>query len=67
MRPFLHELTDKTGETSNLVVLEDTKPVFIDNVESPKSLRMYSRVGRYTFPYCTAVGKALLAYQAQSS
>jgi DNA-binding IclR family transcriptional regulator len=63
MRPFLQELTERTGETSNLAVLESTKPVFIDNVESPKSLRMFSRVGRHTFPYCTAVGKALLAYQ----
>lgn len=63
LRPFLQELTERTGETSNLAVLEGTKPVFIDNVESTKSLRMFSRIGRHTFPYCTAVGKVLLAYQ----
>lgn len=63
LRPFLAELTRRTGETSNLVVWESTHPVFIDNVESPQNLRMYSRVGRQTHPYCTSVGKVFLAYR----
>lgn len=63
LRPFLSELTERSGETSNLVVLDGTRPVFIDNVESPKNLRIYSRIGRHTFPYCTSVGKVLLAHQ----
>ncbi|MEX2540619.1 MAG: IclR family transcriptional regulator [Trueperaceae bacterium] len=64
IRPFLTELTQRTGETSNLVVLDGTKPVFIDNVESTNTLRIYSRVGRHTSPYATSAGKALLAYQS---
>jgi len=61
-RPFLVELTQRTGETSNLGVLGDTRPVFLDNVESPQSLRMFSRIGRRASPYCTSLGKTLLAY-----
>lgn len=62
LRPLLSELTRRTGETSNLVTWEGTHPVFIDNVESPSNLRMYSRIGRTTHPYCTSVGKVFLAF-----
>ncbi|MEX2536954.1 MAG: IclR family transcriptional regulator [Trueperaceae bacterium] len=64
VRPFLTSLAQRTGETSNLVVLDGTRPVFIDNIESSNNLRIYSRIGRHTSPYATSSGKALLAYQA---
>ena len=62
LRPYLRDLMERTGETANLVILDGTRPVFIDNVESPQNLRLLSRIGRRTHPYCTSVGKALLAY-----
>jgi DNA-binding IclR family transcriptional regulator len=65
LRLSLTELMQRTGETSNLVIFDATCPVFIDNVESIHTLRMYSRVGKRTSPYCTAAGKAMMAFQSR--
>jgi DNA-binding IclR family transcriptional regulator len=59
--PFLQELTDKTGESTNLVVLEGAQAVYIEKVESPSSLRMFHRIGRHAPAHATGVGKVLLA------
>ncbi len=59
--PFLQELMEKTGETANLVVLDEGEAVYIDKVESPASLRMFSRIGKRAPAHATGVGKLLLA------
>lgn len=61
-KPFLQQLTDQTGETTHLAVLDDGEVLYIDKVESTRSLRMPSQVGRRLPAHCTGVGKALLAH-----
>ncbi|MBJ7537950.1 IclR family transcriptional regulator [Marinomonas transparens] len=51
-----------TQETIHLAVLDDGEVIYIDKLESPKSLRLYSAVGKKGPAYCTGVGKAILAF-----
>ncbi|MFJ1792681.1 IclR family transcriptional regulator [Kitasatospora griseola] len=60
-RPFLAELMEATGETANLAVLEGCEVVYVGQVQSRRSMRMFTEVGRRAQPHCTGVGKALLA------
>lgn len=58
---FLKELASRTQETVHLVIMEKNEVVYIDKVESPATVRMYSRVGKRTLMHCTGVGKVFLA------
>jgi IclR family transcriptional regulator, KDG regulon repressor len=60
--PFLQRLVDETGETAHICVLSGTEMVSIANVPGSWTLRMPSTVGRRTPSYCTAVGKAFIAF-----
>jgi IclR family acetate operon transcriptional repressor len=60
-RPYLAELVALSGETSNLAVLEGDEVVYVAQVSSPHTLRMFAEVGRHVPPHSTAVGKVLLA------
>lgn len=68
LRSLAHEhlarLVAKTGETAHLVLRSGLEMTYIDKVESPSALRMYSRVGGRMPLYCTGAGKALLAYSS---
>ena len=58
----MRELWSSTHETIHLAVLDGTDVIYIDKLESPKSLRLYSAVGKKGPVYCTGVGKAMLAF-----
>jgi DNA-binding IclR family transcriptional regulator len=60
-RPVLERLSWETGETANLVILDGHEALYLDKAESAQNLRIFSRIGRRTPLYCTAVGKVLLA------
>ncbi|WP_433330504.1 IclR family transcriptional regulator [Spirillospora sp. CA-294931] len=60
-RPALTRLVDEVGETANMAVLEGDEAVYIAQVPSRHSMRMFTEVGRRVKPHCTGVGKALLA------
>ncbi|MDH2414491.1 IclR family transcriptional regulator [Nocardioides sp. CER19] len=60
-RPVLTELVRMSGETANLAVLEGDEVVYVAQVASPHTLRMFAEVGRHVPPHSTAVGKVLLA------
>ncbi|OGB93857.1 MAG: hypothetical protein A2Z31_01125 [candidate division NC10 bacterium RBG_16_65_8] len=62
VRPVLERLSRETGETANLVILDGREALYLDKVESPQSLRIFSRIGRRAPLHCTAVGKVLLAH-----
>lgn len=62
VRPYLQQLTDRVGETTHLAVLHDGQVLYVDKVESTRSLRMPSQVGRRLPAHCTGVGKALIAF-----
>jgi IclR family acetate operon transcriptional repressor len=59
--PVLHHLTDATGLTSRLAVLEDAWAVVLGRVDAPGNVRFTSHVGRRELPHSSGVGKALLA------
>jgi IclR family transcriptional regulator, acetate operon repressor len=60
-RPALAQLVDKLGETANMAILEGDDVVYVAQVPSRHSMRMFTEVGRRVRPHCTGVGKALLA------
>ena len=60
-RPLLAELVSLSGETANLAVLEGDDVVYVAQVPSPHTLRMFAEVGRHVPPHSTAVGKVMLA------
>lgn len=60
-RPHLVRLTEKTGETSNLVIRAGADIQFIDTIESREVLRVGSRVGVRLAARLTSGGKVLLA------
>jgi DNA-binding IclR family transcriptional regulator len=61
VRPFLEELNEETGETVHLGILDGTAVRFIDAIESPRAVRVASRLGRSMPANCTSTGKAMLA------
>jgi IclR family acetate operon transcriptional repressor len=66
VRPVLERLSQETGETVNLVILDRQEALYLDKVESPQSLRIFSRIGHRAPVHCTAVGKVLLAYRSKA-
>src|SRR5690348_11211830 len=60
-RPHLIRLTEKTGETSNLMIRVGSDVQFIDSIESKQALRVGSRVGVRLAARLTSGGKVLLA------
>ncbi|MCO5994879.1 IclR family transcriptional regulator [Actinoallomurus rhizosphaericola] len=60
-RPALAQLVDEVGETANMALLEGDEAVYVAQVPSRHSMRMFTEVGRRVLPHCTGVGKALLA------
>lgn len=59
--PHLKHLVDQIGETANMAVLDGDAVVYVAQVPSPHSMRMFTEVGRRVLPHCTGVGKALLS------
>ncbi|HEY4569107.1 MAG TPA: IclR family transcriptional regulator [Kribbella sp.] len=60
-RPHLTRLVDELGESANMAMLDGDQIVYLAQVPSRHSMRMFTEVGRRVLPHCTAVGKAILA------
>jgi DNA-binding IclR family transcriptional regulator len=60
--PYLQELNHQTRETIHLTVRHGMSAVYVEKLDSPEQLRIYSRIGAGVPLYCTAVGKIMLAY-----
>ena len=60
-RPHLARLVEETGETANMALLDGDEVVYVAQVPSRHSMRMFTEVGRRVLPHSTGVGKALLA------
>ena len=54
----LHKIV---GNTIHLAALMEHSIVYVDKVEDSSGVRMYSRIGNAVLPYCSGVGKAILA------
>jgi DNA-binding IclR family transcriptional regulator len=61
-RPFMERLSDLTGETVNLGVLDGIEVICVDKVASKQALREDQSIGSRTLSYCTAFGKIQLAF-----
>jgi IclR family acetate operon transcriptional repressor len=59
--PYLASLVDKFGETTNMAMMEGDSCIYVAQVPSPQSMRMFTEVGRVVMPHCTGVGKAILS------
>jgi IclR family KDG regulon transcriptional repressor len=66
-RPILRKLMEQTGESAHLAIFDRTDIVYIDKVETPNPVRAYTAVGGRAPAFCTASGKALLAYQPEET
>ncbi|TLS52652.1 IclR family transcriptional regulator [Paenibacillus antri] len=62
-KPYIAELSAKSGQTTHLVVLDGRDGVYIDKVEGAKAAIRYSRIGRRVPLHSSAVGKALAAFR----
>jgi DNA-binding IclR family transcriptional regulator len=59
--PLLERLSERSGETSHLAVLNGGEAVYVAKTESRQSIRLVSHIGARVPLYCTALGKSLLA------
>lgn len=60
--PYLADLYELTHETVHLAVLHGTEIVYVNKIHGHRAARSPSRIGARLPAYCTAVGKALLAF-----
>jgi IclR family acetate operon transcriptional repressor len=61
-RPAMTAAVGKLGESVNLATLDGDEIVYVAQVQpSENFMRMFTEVGRRTWPHATAVGKAILA------
>ena len=65
--PVLRELVDQTNETCNLGVLDGTEGVYLAKMEGTRPVRLNSWEGKRMALHCTAIGKALMAWQDAQS
>jgi len=59
--PYLGQLVAEIGETANMAMLEGDEAVYVAQVPSAHSMRMFTEVGRRVSAHSTGVGKALLS------
>lgn len=59
--PELRFLAQDTGETVYLAVREDLSVVYIDKIDSQKSIRSWNTIGGTAPLHCVGTGKAILA------
>ncbi|GAA1193855.1 IclR family transcriptional regulator [Prauserella alba] len=65
-RPYLADLREATRNTAHLAVLEGTEVVYLDILRGPDAPTLPSRVGGRFPAHATSVGKAILAFSAES-
>jgi IclR family transcriptional regulator, KDG regulon repressor len=61
-KPFLKDLVAATGECAHLAIAAQRQALYIDQEESPSSLRVTTGVGTLAPLHCTALGKVLMAF-----
>jgi len=62
-KPLLTKLNQESGETVHLAVLHKGEALYVDKIESKRTVRVVvSQVGRKLPAHCSGVGKVLLSY-----
>jgi DNA-binding IclR family transcriptional regulator len=62
-RPELERLVQHFNETASLAYLYEDRIHVLDSVETFHEIRMTNRIGRVLPPHCSAMGKAITAFQ----
>jgi DNA-binding IclR family transcriptional regulator len=65
-RPELERLVNQFNETASLSYLYDDRIHVLDSVETYHEIRMSNRIGRVLPPHCSAMGKAITAFQSRA-
>ena len=60
--PVLEKLRNRFQETVNLALLDGEQVLYVERIESPRSLRTATAIGTRAPLYCTSLGKAILAH-----
>jgi DNA-binding IclR family transcriptional regulator len=61
-QPHLERLSAECGETVDLAVLDGAQVTYLQVIESPHRVKIAAAVGQRLPAFCTASGKAFLAY-----
>ena len=61
-RPFLKEIVEKCNETAYLGIIRQNSAIYVDVEEADQTVKVASPVGWRLPIYCTAIGKAQIAY-----
>lgn len=60
-RPVLAPLVEQLDESANLAIPDGDLAVYVAQVPSTQTMRMFTEVGKRVFQHCTGAGKALLS------
>ncbi len=60
--PILEPLLQEFLETVNLALMYEGQILYVDRLESPRSLRTSTTIGSRAYAHSTSLGKAMLAY-----
>ncbi len=63
-RPILDRIVEECNETAYVAIFKENHIVYLDVVETNLTVRVVSRVGSRLPAYCTAAGKAHLAFMS---
>lgn len=63
VRPELERLAQRFNETASMAYLYDDRIHVLDSIETFHEIRISNRVGRVLPPHCSALGKAITAFQ----
>jgi IclR family acetate operon transcriptional repressor len=66
-RETMRQLTDKTGETSNIAVFENKELVHVSQIETTAPIRAFVPPGSRSHLHASGIGKVLLAYMNEKS
>ena len=61
-QPYLQDLASTSGETAHLAIRDGNQAVYLARVVSPQRIAAQTQVGLRVPLYCTATGKALVAF-----
>lgn len=60
--PYLRHLSQLSGETTYVAILDDAQVLYINKVESSQQIRINCTIGTRNPLYCTSLGKSILAF-----
>ncbi|AGK53599.1 IclR family transcriptional regulator [Bacillus sp. 1NLA3E] len=64
-RPIIKKLVEDLKETVHLVLYDRGEVIYVEKMDGPHALRIYSQIGKKAPIHCTGVGKAILAFQEE--